>query len=298
MENKKTSQQNYRTLTTYDMDSFPMSLRLENLNHCPGQGTTLHWHDEVEFIIALKGTVTCHVDGDEIFIKTGEGLFINARQPHISCAGDDKENLTQLVEILPSCLESLPFIREKYIDKIIENAALPWLLLKPEVLWQKEILLNLKNIPAWYGSPAAPLRIMSAFAEMWALLYENTGRYDWKAEETQERVIMRDMIGLIQHNYKEKLTLKDIADAGGVSISKCCSLFSSSYQTTTINYLLEYRLSESALLLRNTKDTVTDIALSCGFADSNYFTRRFRMWSGLTPTEYRREGAEPIRLHG
>ena len=290
--------ENYGMQTVYDIDDFPVYLRLKNLHRIPGQATTLHWHEDVEYILAIKGTVKCHVDGQAIFIKAGEGLFINARQPHVFCAGDEKENLIQLVQILPSYMEALPAVKEKYIDKITENAAMPWLHLKPETLWQKEILLVLKTLPDWYASPAAPLRIASAFSEIWALLYENTGNYAWKAEEDQERVIMQNMIGLIQHSYKTKLTLQDIADAGGVSISKCCSLFSSSYQTTPINYLLEYRLSESAFLLRNTTDTVTDIALSCGFSDSNYFTRRFRQWSGRTPTRYRKEETEQLPLNG
>ncbi len=177
--------ENYGTQTVYDIDDFPVYLRLKNLHRIPGQATTLHWHEDVEYILAIKGTVKCHVDGQAIFIKAGEGLFINARQPHVFCAGDEKENLIQLVQILPSYMEALPAVKEKYIDKITENAAMPWLHLKPETLWQKEILLVLKTLPDWYASPAAPLRIASAFSEIWALLYENTGNYAWKAEEDQ-----------------------------------------------------------------------------------------------------------------
>ena len=119
--------ENYGTQTVYDIDDFPVYLRLKNLHRIPGQATTLHWHEDVEYILAIKGTVKCHVDGQAIFIKAGEGLFINARQPHVFCAGDEKENLIQLVQILPSYMEALPAVKEKYIDKITENAAMPWL---------------------------------------------------------------------------------------------------------------------------------------------------------------------------
>ena len=110
--------ENYGTQTVYDIDDFPVYLRLKNLHRIPGQATTLHWHEDVEYILAIKGTVKCHVDGQAIFIKAGEGLFINARQPHVFCAGDEKENLIQLVQILPSYMKALPAVKEKYIDKI------------------------------------------------------------------------------------------------------------------------------------------------------------------------------------
>ena len=100
---------------------------------------------------------------------------------------------------------------------------------------------------------------------------------------------------LEQNSYK--YSLQDIADAGGVSISKCCSLFASSYGLSPINYLLEYRLSESAYQLRNSTETVTEIALTHGFSDSNYFARCFRKWSGKTPTVDRREETEQRLLH-
>ena len=294
---KETLTQDYSTDTVYDIEGFPVYIRCTDLCSYPQGRTTLHWHKDVEFLVALNGSMQCSVDGKVQEIHTGEGLFINARQPHISCVENKRQCRFLLIQIQPVYFESLPAIKETYINQIVENAALPCLILKPQVLWQKEILIKLESVLAWYDSPAAPLRIMSAFSEVWALLYENTGSYSWEREVEPGLVIMQNMIGYIQHNYRKKISLQDIADAGGVSISKCCSLFASSYGLSPINYLLEYRLSESAYQLRNSSETVTEIALTHGFSDSNYFARCFRKWSGKTPTVYRREETEQRLLH-
>ena len=41
-------------------------------------------------------------------------------------------------------------------------------------------------------------------------------------------------------------------------------------------------------MLRNTNETITDIALSCGFSSSSYFCRIFKKEMGISPTEYKR----------
>jgi len=54
-------------------------------------------------------------------------------------------------------------------------------------------------------------------------------------------------------------------------------------------FLLRLRLQHAAYLLQYTDRPVTDIALECGFGSVSYFNRRFKEYSGLAPTEHRRE---------
>ena len=44
----------------------------------------------------------------------------------------------------------------------------------------------------------------------------------------------------------------------------------------------------AAELLCSTSDSVTEVALACGFGDVSYFGRLFRRQKGKTPGEYRR----------
>ena len=43
-------------------------------------------------------------------------------------------------------------------------------------------------------------------------------------------------------------------------------------------------------LLRDGRLSLSDVALSCGFADQSHFTRVFTKLTGLTPGAWRREG--------
>ena len=52
--------------------------------------------------------------------------------------------------------------------------------------------------------------------------------------------------------------------------------------------LLPSRLRRAAEALKNTPGAVAEIAADCGFADSNYFARKFRAAYGVSPREFRK----------
>lgn len=44
----------------------------------------------------------------------------------------------------------------------------------------------------------------------------------------------------------------------------------------------------AAEMLCASQDSITDVALACGFGDAGYFDRMFRRFKGKTPGEFRR----------
>ncbi|WP_255689004.1 helix-turn-helix domain-containing protein [Pseudocitrobacter corydidari] len=52
-------------------------------------------------------------------------------------------------------------------------------------------------------------------------------------------------------------------------------------------YLARVRLLQSRYLLRFTTDSVSDIAVRCGFGDVSYFSRAFRRQFGISPNQCR-----------
>jgi len=64
-------------------------------------------------------------------------------------------------------------------------------------------------------------------------------------------------------------------------------LFAEATGGTPLRHLQQLRIEAAQRLLRESERSVTDIALDCGFGDSNYFARRFRAVCGTTPTRYR-----------
>ena len=136
---------------------------------------------------------------------------------------------------------------------------------------------------------SAPLDVQSSFAAIWSLLYENIPLYDnISNSKSSDLTIVRDMVGFIQKNYTQKISLNDIALSGAVGQSKCCKLFAKYFRQIPNNYLNGYRLNKSLELLCDNDMSVTEIALSVGFGGASYYAELFRKCFGKSPTEYRK----------
>ena len=79
----------------------------------------------------------------------------------------------------------------------------------------------------------------------------------------------------------------DIAAAAGFSPNYLSRKFREAAGIGIHEYLAFTRLQHAAAELISTDDTITQIALRCGFSDSNYFKDVFKKKYGVTPREYR-----------
>jgi len=92
----------------------------------------------------------------------------------------------------------------------------------------------------------------------------------------------------IKENYKEKITVEDIANETHLSPSYLFSVFKKHIGVSPISYLNNYRLSAAADLLLGTDRSITQIAQETGINDSVYFNKLFKKQYQMSPSEYRR----------
>ena len=68
----------------------------------------------------------------------------------------------------------------------------------------------------------------------------------------------------------------------------CCRIFKYYLQQSPVDFLNACCLKVSCRLLDTTDQTITEIALACGFTHLSYFSKLFCAAYGYTPREYRR----------
>jgi AraC-like DNA-binding protein/mannose-6-phosphate isomerase-like protein (cupin superfamily) len=83
-------------------------------------------------------------------------------------------------------------------------------------------------------------------------------------------------------------TLARAAREVGVSANHLNRLLRQQTGLTFRQLLIQRRIELAKTLLLNGDESCTEIALACGFGDSNYFARLFRRKAGISPTEFRR----------
>lgn len=74
-------------INQYDDSSFPVGLySVTKENIIPeGRGyMDLHWHEELQFTLAVQGKMTIRVDGVDYKLDQGNGIFINCNLLHVT----------------------------------------------------------------------------------------------------------------------------------------------------------------------------------------------------------------------
>lgn len=95
------------------------------------------------------------------------------------------------------------------------------------------------------------------------------------------------LTGYIGRKLGEKLTLKGVCRALGMSQATVSRLFRSYARCSFVEYLTDRRVERAkALIEREPSRRMKEIAREAGFPDPLYFSRVFRAETGLTPTEF------------
>ena len=93
----------------------------------------------------------------------------------------------------------------------------------------------------------------------------------------------------LKTRYREKLDLPALARMANMSVRQFERKFRATFQMTPRDYLIRMRLIGACELLARSHQTLTTIALECGFYDHSDFARQFRRHMGQTASQYRSE---------
>ena len=109
---------------------------------------------------------------------------------------------------------------------------------------------------------------------------------------------VEEALRYIENNYAHSVNIQVIADSLNIERTYLYRLFKDITGTSPQEYLLDYRIRRACTLLKETSLPVSDIARSVGYDDALYFSRLFKQRKKKTPTQYRRDAAEPNQKGG
>jgi AraC family transcriptional regulator len=95
----------------------------------------------------------------------------------------------------------------------------------------------------------------------------------------------------IEEHLESKLTVKDIAAAIELSKSHFTRAFKRTLGTSPMVYIAARRVERAKHMMIVSTESLTEIALNCGFADQSHLNRQFRRAVGVTPGQWRRSSA-------
>lgn len=272
----------------YNTLNMPIKVMHNRLSCYQNLSAACHWHEDVEFIIVLRGEMNFFVEGKVYLLRENMGIFINSNRLHYGFSENNEDCEFLCILFHPRLISINPYIESTYVSSFIHSRSLSTILLNPLIAWKEQLIQYVKQVFNLFETRTEgyELLVQSILFSIWRLLYSYSATEN-ELEKKVEMLELKNMIRFIQSHHAKKITLHQIAGAGMVSRSKCCILFKEHLSLSPIQYLMKYRLEKSKKLLINHSLTVSDIAQECGFSSSSYFTEIFHREVGMTPTIFR-----------
>lgn len=260
---------------------FPFELYCVNKNY-PRYEMPFHWHVEYEMIIVKKGRLKLILDGKSFYVNEGESAFISGGVVH---GGIPEEceyycivfDLASLFKDVALCSKSVAiFLTNADCFTGVYGAE------RKQSAIMREILYSMQNRDNGYD--------LNVIGLLWKLLGAFVSEpviSEGEQINKSQRQKLKDVLSYIRKNIDKNITLEELAQVSGMSPRYFCRVFKSMTGRTPIEYVNYYRIETASQMLITTGESVTDIALNCGFNDMSYFSKMFKKLKGISPSKFR-----------
>ena len=277
-----------RETTPHGTLEFPMAVYETLLQKNVLGFVNWHWHREFQFCLVTAGTVEFYVQGQQLPLKPGQGLFINSNILHMArplCP----DAAYCCVDVLPALLGSFPgsILDTALVTPLSMDSSLPFLPLTGGEDGSQRGLQLLRQVRQVYEE-APPGYQLAATGLLMALLQVVLALGSGGSAPVPEDFSqLRSVLAFIHGHFSEKLPLAQCAALANLSPSEFSRRFKRTMHCTLTDYIRQVRIQHSAALLLDPARSISQIAYECGFSTTSYFISQFRQATGLTPLRYR-----------
>lgn len=100
---------------------------------------------------------------------------------------------------------------------------------------------------------------------------------------------IKEALTFIEQNFQNDISIEDIADSCGLNRSYFGKIFHDSIGKSPQEFLINYRMTKAAELLKLTSLSIADIGNAVGYPNQLHFSRAFKKIYGISPRNWRSE---------
>ena len=233
-----------------------------------------HWHEHIELHYFFNTTAKIFCEDETYDAQIGDLVIINRNQMHHN---EGAGSFLFHIDLLPFWGKALPekimfqnFIRQDETIKEIYS----------------KILEEYETQQEGYETVIRGLTYILLAYLMRNYLQNKTESDRYFRTKNKDQLI--EMITrYIAKNYFTTLRTSMLAEKFHLSKQYFCSFFKSQTGQSVTSYINQCRVDKAVVLLKSTNHSITEIANSVGYDDSNYFSRIFKQYMGMSPKQYK-----------
>lgn len=240
--------------------------------HCSAE---MNWHENLELQFCVRGTGTVLLNGEQIPFSQNNIIAVNSNVIHYTAA------------VTPLCYSALiidsDFCKQMGID--YEQLQFVPLIQKPELA---ELFMCLQSI---YLQQEVPFKNAKLTNLLLQLLIELAEHF---SEPKEERMVknkafenVKEVIRYIHRNFNQSISLDELAEYVYADKYALSREFKKMTGQTIVEYLNQYRCQRAADCITSGAN-VSEAAQQCGFHNLSYFTRTFKNYRGMLPSDLRK----------
>ncbi len=253
----------------------------------------------IEIIYVVSGAIRVSVRNKVIKAYPGEAVLLFEDSFYRLTSTEEEETVYVSIEFGPETVvgERNEYLSRKYYDKTIFDKSLECLALHNNNLLGETAIDKVKDIIRINEAkkPGYELLIKANLCLLWAFFIDyvkdSDADFDAVSLSSRDELRVKTALSFIRENYKEPITLNDIAEKIHVGQNECLRCFKRILNMSPIDYLIRFRIFRAARTLYKdpeSVDTISALALESGFNNVSYFNRAFKREFSCTPTEFLR----------
>ncbi|MCR4633484.1 MAG: AraC family transcriptional regulator [Erysipelotrichaceae bacterium] len=252
-----------------------------------------HTHNYIEFVYMVQGSTTHLIDEEKIVLRQGDLLFLNQKAvQEILPAG--KDDIAVNFMILPQFFdEAFAMIYEEQSalkDFIIscltsKTTSSNYLYFSASgILPVQNLLENLiYNLMEDEPNKRSMNQITMGLLFLSMISHSSSIQV---SENSFDSKITMEVLSYIENKYPDA-SLTEFAETKNFDIYTLSRIIKKQTGSTFKKLLENKRMAQASFLLKNTKLTVEEIALSIGYENLSHFYRLFEKTYGMRPRTYR-----------
>ncbi len=242
-----------------------------------------HLHYHIEFVQLLEGETQGFADTEETLIEPGDIFIAFPNQVHsFETKSPEKYRLFIVSpDLMP---EFLPI----FTNQVPRSALIKGAGLDSEINALTKTLFTFTGHRHTGGDTYSDAVIRGCLLALFGKLLPMMSLSDPRVGDSRA---VREIVGFCSEHFAEELSLEMLEAELHLSKYYISHLFSGKLGIRFNDYINSLRISHACRLLRREDMQITEIAETVGFSTLRTFNRAFVKFRGVTPSEFRRDGA-------
>lgn len=250
--------------------------------------TCEHFHQYYEIFYLKTGDCIYSVNSSLYHLSAGDVFIVAPGEPHCTRYEGPVPCERTIVCCMPEVIPEAYWQRHPDMKKKLSYSGKVVLVEKRQRRMEALLdrMLEENSIPDEYSYEFLQLQMMTLLLNIQRdgiFVYEKI-RHDNSISSDIE-----DALRYIAQNFALPITLDEVAEQVNLTPTYLSRKFKKFTGTTFKEYVNHIRIRQAKQMLLTTDDTITQIALNCGFNSSNYFKDCFRRRNGVSPSVFRKQ---------